>query len=130
METKTKKVLGVVGLVILLLVVFNYSSREVPLGGFQNGIVLTVATTSQLSVGTTAISVFATSTCATRVISTTDRAIMLTFSDRLNQTPTGVFGHLQSASTTVSYDAGIYGCGLYKVFGFDAKSNITVTELR
>lgn len=127
-----KKIL--VGLIFLLALVgvYSLSARKTTgvLGGFQNGTVNVVATSSRLTVGTTAISVFATSTCASRVVSTTGKPIMLTFSDYANHTPTGVFGTLQGASSTVSYDAGLYGCGLWKVYGFDASSDITVTEYR
>jgi hypothetical protein len=55
---------------------------------------------------------------------------MLTFNDYAGQTPTGAFGHLQAASTTVVYDSGLYGCGAVKIYGFDANSVITVTETR
>jgi hypothetical protein len=52
---------------------------------------------------------------------------MLTFSDYANQTPTGVFGHLQAASTTVVYDSGQFGCDRVKAYSFGA-STITITE--
>lgn len=54
---------------------------------------------------------------------------MLTFSDYAGQTPTGLYGHLQAASTTVAYDSGLYGCGLMKVYSF-ATQQITVSETR
>lgn len=128
-----KKIL--VGLIFLLALVGVYSltaqkSGGGVLGGFQDGIVNTVATSSELTVGTTAITVLATSTCASRSISTTGKAIMVTFSDYANHTPTASFGYLQGASTSVMYDANSYGCGRWKVYGFDAGSSITVTEYR
>ena len=122
-----KTIIGSVGLVLLLTALLS-GGADVRLGGFKSATVLQVATTSIASVGTTASTLFATSTCAARVISTVEKPIMLTFSDYAGQTPTGTFGHLQSASTTVNYDAGLYGCGRVRVFGFDASSTITVTE--
>lgn len=88
-----------------------------------------IATTSNPAVGTTAAVLFATSTCSTRIITTYASPVMLTFSDRINQTPTGTFGHLQAASTTKEYDASLYGCGLFKAYSFTAQS-ITVSETR
>lgn len=95
-----------------------------------SGLAASVATSSQATVGTTAISLFATSTsCAARVITTYASPVMLTFSDYAGQTPTGLFGHLQAASTTVAYDSGVYGCGLVKAYSFTSQT-ITVTETR
>lgn len=89
-----------------------------------------VATSSNPTVTTTAGTVFATSTaCTSRVISTSAQPIMITFSDNQGKIPTGSFGHLQAASTTVAYDAGLYGCGRLQVYSF-ATQLITVTELR
>jgi hypothetical protein len=43
--------------------------------------------------------------------------------------PTALIGHLQAASTTVSYDSGIYGCNAVRIYSF-ASSIITVSESR
>lgn len=97
-----------------------------------SGLPATVATSSPagITVGTTAITVFATSTCSARIISTVNKPIMITFTDIAGQTPSATFGHVQSASTTVAYDSGIYGCGALKVYGFDSNTVITVSESR
>jgi len=102
---------------------------ELPFGGASDGIAVNVATTSNPTVGTSAVTVFATSTCLTRVVTTYASPVMITFSDRIGQTPTATFGHLQAASTTVVYDASEYGCGLYKMYGF-VSTAITVSETR
>lgn len=94
-----------------------------------SGLPATVATSSIASVSSTATTIFATSTCASRIITTVANPIMLTFSDYSGQTPTGSFGHLQAASTTVTYDSGQYGCGAVKAYSFGTAS-ITVTETR
>jgi len=100
-----------------------------PTLGFQQGLDAIVATTSNPTITTTGVTLFATSSCSGRTITTVASPIMLTFSDRINQTPTGLFGHLQAASTTITYPAEQYGCGLFKAFGF-VSSAITVTEYR
>lgn len=101
-------------------------------GSAPSGLQATVATSSPagIVVGTTAQTVFATSTCSARVITTVAKPIMITFSSFNEATPSGVFGHYQAASTTVAYDSGVYGCGALKVYGFDASTTITVTETR
>ena len=70
--------------------------------------------------------------CASRVITTTEQPIMLSFGAGFNSTtsPSGTRGHLQAASTTVVYDAGLYGCGQWTVYGFLASSTITFSEFR
>lgn len=89
----------------------------------------TVATTSVATVTTTASTIFATSTCGARVITTTASPIMLTFSDNQGAVPTGAFGTLQAASTTVAYSNSLYGCGAYKAYSF-VSGPITVMESR
>lgn len=89
----------------------------------------TVATTSEPTVGTTASLVFATSTCGARVITTYASPIMLTFSDNQGSVPSGSFGFLQAASTTITYGNGSFGCGAYRVYSYIA-GPITVMESR
>ena len=117
--------------IIALAIVFSFSFTTTKLSASApSGLPGTVATSSQAAVSTTAISLFATSTaCSSRIITTYASPVMLTFSDYAGQTPTGVFGHLQPASTTVAYDSGIYGCGLVKGYSFTSQT-ITVTEVR
>jgi len=70
--------------------------------------------------------------CATRVISTKATAIMLTFDDRnptniSSSTLTNMVGFWQAASTTIAYDAELYGCGRW--FGWSsASTTITTAE--
>lgn len=95
-----------------------------------SGLPATVATTSRLTVGATALTAFATSTsCAARTIGTTGAPIMVTFTDNDGQTPSATLGFPQAASTTVTYDSGQVGCGALKVYSFIA-STITVSEAR
>ena len=116
---------GIVVLSVLYLIV-SMSARSVHAVAPSS---VSVATTSNPTVGPLALTLFATTTCSSRVITTAASAVMLTFSDYAGQTPTGSFGHLQGASTTVSYDSGTYGCGLFKAYAFSS-TTITVTETR
>lgn len=90
-----------------------------------------VATTSNPAVSATAALVFASSTCTARIITTYASPIMITFSDSagVGGGPTGTFGHLQAASTSILYDAGQYGCDAVRIYSF-ASQNITVSEER
>ncbi len=109
-----------------LLVAFSVGSNKA-YGSAPTGLPALVASSTAETAGATATTIAATSTCAARIVTTTTKPIMLTFSDYSGQTPTGTFGHLQLASTTVAYDSGQYGCGRMKAFSFDADSPITVT---
>lgn len=123
--------LGLIGVVSLLLVILpklQIADDSLTFAG-AGELPATVATSSNPTVGTTATLVFATSTCASRIVTTVASPVMITFSDRIGQTPTGAFGHLQAASSTVSYDASEYGCGAIKMYGF-VSSAITVSESR
>jgi hypothetical protein len=123
-----QRILIVLVVVVVLIVLLG---RPPVLGGAPSGLSSRVATTSAITVGTTAQTVFATSTnCASRIITTAAQPIMLTLNDYAGHTPTGSFGHLQAASTTVVYDSGLYGCGAVKIYGFTANTVITVTETR
>ncbi len=91
---------------------------------------------SQASVATTSVSTFAvggintlvaTSTCSSITVTTQGGYLELTFSDYAGQSPSPTFGIYQAASTTVSYDGGLVGCGLVKAYSSAAQ---TITVLR
>ena len=108
-----------------------FSVHNVALASAPSGLPATVATSSALSASSrTAQLLFATSTsCSARVITTTGVTMMLTFGDNQGKRPTGTYGHLQAASTTIAYDSGLYGCGA--VYGYsDAAQNLSLTETR
>mgnify|MGYP001612020141 FL=1 len=112
------------------------------LGGAANGLPAVIATSSQPTVGTTAVALWSAGNsngnCSSRVISTQGKAIMLSFGDRPNYpagnrattTVSGTLGFLQAASTTVTYDASVYGCGSVSAYGFDSSTTITIAEFR
>lgn len=104
------------------------------------GLAATVATTSQLTIGpnqlynatlggymgTTSASEKRLQ-CSARTISTTNSAIMMEFASSASTSLSGVVGNWQGASTTVSYDSGLVGCGYWSFFAY-ATTTITVTE--
>ena len=95
-----------------------------------SGLQATIATSSfQGVVINTAELVFATSSCSSRTITTGDTNVRLVFSDVLGQRPTGTNGHLQVASTTVTYDSGLYGCDAVWVYPYGT-ATLTLTEAR
>jgi hypothetical protein len=94
-----------------------------------SGIPTTVATTSAPTVGAASTLIIATSTCNSRIISTSGSAINLSFSDNQGFTPTAVAGFTQQASTTVAYDSGQYGCGAVRAYSFTS-SVVTVSDTR
>lgn len=107
--------------------IFN-SAREVKGSAPQGMMTLVASSTKKATVGSTSpVTLFSRNDgCNSRVITTYAAPIMLTFatSTDLDQTvePTGQFGHLQGASTTVIYDSGIYGCGVWQAYGFEVNS--------
>jgi hypothetical protein len=111
---------------VLLSVVYLSSTAN---ASAPSGLPATVATTSNPTVTATPGRNFATSTCATRIITTSASPIMITFSDFQGDVPTGSFGHLQAASTTVAYDSGQYGCNAVRIYSFTSQS-VTLTETR
>jgi len=114
---------------------YTIKSQPTVLKGAPSGTMTIVASsTKKIIVGpgnaTTLFSV--NSSCTSRKITTYANPIMLTFatSTDLDQTvePTGSFGHLQAASTTVDYDSGTNGCGVWQAFGFGASTTISISE--
>jgi len=71
-----------------------------------------------------------TDSCKARIITTRESAISISFGDTTgfgSTTLTGASGHIQLASTTVAYDSGIYGCGLWTAYGY-ASTTLTVSQ--
>lgn len=127
--TLQKTLLTILALGLVLSIAYVLAGSPLARAGAPSGLPSTIATTSNPTVGTTAVLVFATSTCASRVVTTVASPVMITFSDAQGKIPTALFGHLQPASTTVAYDSGQYGCGAVRMYGFTS-SAITVSESR
>lgn len=108
MNTLTKILITLAIALILFAIAYN----KVNYGQSTSGLSATVATTTlSRTIGTSQSLLVASSTCTSRVISTTNGAVYLTFSDIQGIVPTATTGHLQLGSTTVVYDSGLYGCG-------------------
>lgn len=128
------------GIVIVLgLVIYGSLSKPSqpvnPLGQANTGMMTIVASsTYAVNVGPlNAVTLFsARSDCTSRKITTYANPIMITFAtstDLASQViASGVLGHLQAASTTIDYDSGLNGCGLWQAFGYTASTTITVSE--
>lgn len=91
------------------------SSPKADASSYAGGRAVIATSTLGFVVQTSQTLLAATSTCTSRIITTTAQPVMLTFSDIQGLLPTAVKGHLQAASTTVVYDSGLYGCGAYRV---------------
>lgn len=116
--------------VVVLFVLNMFFQPHQTYASAPSGLQATVATTSSPAVTSTAALVFATSTCAARVISTTGASgIMIGFSDAQGFVPTGSIGHWQAASTTIAYDSGQYGCGAVRIYS-GINQTLTVMESR
>ncbi len=124
-------------LAILLVICANFPSTPRAFGSAESGLQSTLSTTTQYSVGSTSVVAIyqARANCAARIITTVQSPIMISFDALSSTTVSATVGHLQAASTTVAYDGGIYGCGLWSVYGYQANSaapstTITISETR
>jgi len=138
---------AIISILALLLAALG-GSQVANLGGSPGNLPSEIATSSTVSVGSKSVNVlFATTTvrlgsnalCSSRVVSTVADPILIQFSPGITEGPHGTtslqlgFGHLQAASTTVSYQAEDYGCGAWIVTGqgaSGASTTISVTEFR
>ena len=122
-----------IGLAILVLVglYFGYLAIKVgpiEVGQATAGLPATYATSTDYAVTTAVLTLTATSSnCTSRVITTKDNSIDLSFSDIKGDKLTNFEGIRQNASTTKEYDSGLYGCGRIRVRG-DGASTIHFTE--
>ena len=111
-------ILGVIALTAFLI--FQNAQRVD--GAAFTGLAASVSSsTPNYSLAAGVNTLFASSTgCTARIISTQGGTggVMLTFSDYIGQSPTGISGHYQAASTTEVYDSGLYGCGKVRAWSF------------
>lgn len=130
--------IAVVGIVAIVFMAYSlFVNTHIAFASAPSGLNATVSTTSPLTIGPTVsinVPLFGATTtvnngCAARIITTVATPIMLEFTIAASTTASGTVGHLQAASTTVAYDGGIYGCGLWTVFAFGT-TTITVTETK
>ena len=134
-----KKMLERVGLVLLgvalvgLLAWWAPSTIPKSLGSSPQGTQTLYATSSVLTlVQAVPLTMFASSSCTARLVTTIAQPITIRMSDN-NQFSWGSnLGIFQAASTTVLYDAQSYGCGLWTGFGANTAAtsgvNVIVEE--
>lgn len=127
---------GLIFLTIVFLLLFRQG--QIAQAAAPIGIPASVATTSTSVIGPTVainnLRMGSTTNetylqCASRIISTSNSAIMLAFSSAASTSLSGTVGNWQAASTTVAYDSGLYGCGYWTVYAY-ATTTLTITETR
>lgn len=117
-----------IALIVTIIIALSFGQFRA-IASAPSGLPAVVATSSQMTVNTTASLIMATSSCAARIVTTTASPVTLSFSDIQGFVPSGLQGHLQPASTTVAYDSGLYGCGAVRAYSFVA-GTLTITETR
>ena len=140
--------LGVVGLIVLLIMALN---RPKPLGQAIPGSSTNVATSSTVAIGQNSVVVlFATTTtvtastsggsCSSRTVSAKADPVLIMFSPGMNKglygstsLQLGFYDYIVPASTTATFDSGLFGCGAWVAKGAgvsSASTTIGVTESR
>ena len=123
---------GLSALVVMLaLLVAKYEIPGPAVGSAPPGIEASLASSSIITVSTTVVTeIFQTSIgCASRSISTAERPIRFV-TGSTSPTQDGTIGHFQAASSTISYDAGVWGCGNWNALSIGVGSVITRDEFR
>ena len=118
-------------LIIILALVVGFSWKDTKKADAVAGqLSASVATSSTITVTAgTLVTAFATSTCASRIVTTNAEPIRFEFSDRDGFTLTSAVGHTQLASTTVAYDASVYGCGHWKTTNAGPTGNTAIFQI-
>lgn len=133
-EKLNKKTFGIIAAALLILLVGWYALNSIPKANTAapQGALAEHGTSTLIKLETDGDRVlFASSTCVARIVTTSTSSIRIKFSDHADFTLGTNIGHFQGASTTVSYDSGIYGCGLWTARNLgDIGMTTTVTEFR
>jgi len=123
-----------VSILTLIIAALGGGAVATNLGG-AGDITSGMATSSTADVGSNGyVTLFNRSVCAARIITTKDVPITLAFATSTGQDLTlsltdGIGGTLQAASTTVTYDSTLHGCGVWHAYAQgDATTTITVVE--
>ena len=114
---------GIVGGIVLAFL------PKLALGSAPSGLQGSIATSGPMAVTPTVSLVMSTSTCSARIITTQSSAIRLTLSDINSFQASATQGEWQAASTTATYDSGLFGCGTVRVHS-QGNQNIWITEVR
>lgn len=123
-----------IGLAALLSAVYMFGASAAQVfAGAPSGVMTTATVATTTAVGPQQnVRLFSATNCNSRIISTVASPIMLTFFDPSNgdlssTTLSGTKGVLQPASTTVAYDSGQYGCGVWYAYAFSSTTITTVS---
>jgi hypothetical protein len=113
----------------------THSTQTVTYGSAPSGLAATqrVATSTQVGPGNATKVFSASPNCAARLIRTQSSDIYILFADPTNgdlasTTLSGVASFTQAASTTVSYDGALYGCGAVYIKSPTASTTLTVAD--
>jgi hypothetical protein len=109
---------------LTLLALFSFNFINSAKASAPAGLGSTIASSTLETVSTTPVMIVATSSidCAARIISTSgNSAIMLTFTAKSGDIPSGSNGIWQAASTTVAYDSGLYGCNAITAYSYSTQ---------
>jgi len=135
-----KLTIGFLGAIVLVLGAYIFGmSTSFAHAASQPGVAATQAIATTTTIGPqNNVQLFSAGNCIARIITVQATSAisgaMITFADPSNgdiasTTLSGVKGFWQAASTTVAYDASLYGCG--RVFGYaGASTTVTLADFR
>lgn len=124
-----KKTFGIITAILFMVILSYWASNSIPKAesSAPPGMQTIWATSSIIALSNTASrNLFASSTCISRTITTSSTPIRIKFGDHANFNLSANNGHLQAASTTVTYDGAAYGCGLWT--GFTVQDSDTLGD--
>jgi hypothetical protein len=140
--TKTLPMYALAASILVLAGALFFSQAHETIGAGWIGMQSHIQTATTTAVGPdTVVTLFADNspaTCHSRVVTTNFSGIWLSFDDLDSSTTGKVYtfgstslahniGHWQPGSTTVAYDAGLYGCGRMTAYA-DATNTITISS--
>lgn len=126
-----KKIISI-SLVIALAFWIGFNLRNVEKAEAVAGqLSATIATSSTITVSTASVVAFATSTnnCSIRIVTTNADPVRFEFTDIDGFTLSSAVGHTQLASTTVAYDASVYGCAQWRVINAGPQGNTAIFQV-
>lgn len=119
---KLSIVLAVAVAGLLVYFAIAKSTDDGYIGAATSGLAAGVASSTEQTVSTSAVTIFATSSnCVNRVISTNASDIKLTFTQKEGRSPDSDTGVVQLASTSVAYDSGLWGCDAVQAYSYSSQ---------
>ena len=116
------------GAILVVVLALFLREANTATGASPGHLPANIASTTTFSLGTTAVRLSATSSCAARLVTSKASAIHLTFSEGDPQRPTAELGYFQATGTSAVYPAENFGCGtMYGLVEVNV-SDVTITE--